>query len=72
MIYDAIACGAITIWQLIKGILLGFIIAILIQVIVYYLSGKKISIINILIRWIKKEIYGSGKHMYTSKTNNQK
>ena len=34
--------------------------------------GKKISIINILIRWIKKEIYGSGKHMYTSKTNNQK
>lgn len=67
MILDAIVCGLITIWQLIKCSATGLLTVLLVQVIIYYLSGKKISIINIVVRHIKKEIYGSGKHMYTSK-----
>lgn len=67
MILDAIACGLITIWQLMKCLAAGLLTVLLVQVIIYYLSGKRISIINIVIRRIKKEIYGSGKHMYTSK-----
>lgn len=67
MIVDAIACGLITIWQLIKCLATGLLTVLLVQVIIYYLSGKKISPLNIVIRRIKKEIYGSGKHMYTSK-----
>lgn len=51
-ILDILGCGLITMWQLLKI----FMIAILIQLLVYQLSGKKISLWNEFRRFIMKEV----------------
>lgn len=63
MIYDAIACGMVVVIELL-GIFLAMII---IQGFVYQASGKRVNPWKSLKKWAKKEIYGSGKHMYISK-----
>lgn len=61
-ILDVVACGGIVFIE-IFGI---FLAMIFIQGFVYQVSGKRVNPWKSLKKWAKKEIYGSGKHMYIS------
>lgn len=67
-ILDILGCGLITIFQLLKV----FMIAVLIQFLVYRLSNKKISIYNEFRKFVMKEVNKKeqnrpGKHFAQSK-----
>lgn len=69
MIYDAMACTLVVLGEVIAV----FLLAVLIQGLVYRITKlftpKGFSIWNWMMAKVKKEIYGSGKHMYISVVN---